>query len=100
MSHTFFVADYGLETSVDEVLSEAEFCARSPEDFLPNRHWFSVTVQSLEDQWVWINAYNDLLCANWTPNQSSIDREYYRSMAERAKKIMGELENLTTQLTV
>jgi hypothetical protein len=93
MSHTFFVATHGLETQVDEVLSLQEFHNRKSEDFTANRHWFTVTVENVQDQEEWVSAYNDYLYACWTPNQTlSEQKNFYGPMRDKAIRIMNQLE--------
>jgi hypothetical protein len=89
---TFFVATCGLETSIDEALTEEEYFTRAPEEFAPNRHWFSVTVNSEEDRDNWIRAYNSMLEGQWTPNQTSEERNYFAKQIEKARKEMFSLE--------
>jgi hypothetical protein len=90
---TFSVAEHGLDTMLDEVLSEEEFNSRSREDFEPNRHWYDITVANESDKDRWVNAKNEWLSLAWSPNQS---REEQTKNSERMGKLedeMRELEN-------
>lgn len=62
----------GLNTSIDEVLTETEFWKQE----LPaNTSWNHVEVASLADKYTYISAQNRYLAAAWTPNQNAEERE-------------------------
>ncbi len=92
-SISFHVAEYGLETSLDEVLSDDEFNSRDPEEFEPNRNWYSVTVANEADQKRWTELRNQYLDAAWTPNQDEETREENAEIMRKAEQEMRELEN-------
>lgn len=92
---TFMVAERGLETSVDEVLSKSDFDARRPEDFEPNRNWSEVTVANEEDKKKWVDLRNEYLEAAWTPNQDDETRE---RNARRMREIEGEMRELENKV--
>jgi hypothetical protein len=90
---TFHVAEHGLETSVDEVLSDKEFNARDNEDFEPNRNWYSVTVANEADKDHWVKLRNEYLACAWTSNQSMEEREENGNRMREIEIEMRELEN-------
>ncbi len=90
---TFHVAEHGLETSVDEVLSSEDFSGRDPQDFEPNRHWYVVTVANKGDKKRWIQLRNEWLGCAWTPNQSSEERSENADRMREIEKEMRDLEN-------
>lgn len=90
---TFHVAEHGLETSVDEVLSDEDFQGRDPEDFEPNRNWYAVTVASDADKNRWVELRNEYLTCSWTPNQSTEEREKNADRMREIEKEMRDLEN-------
>jgi len=90
---TFMVAERGLETSLEEVLSKADFEARNPEDFEPNRSWSTITVANEADKNRWVNLRNEWLEAAWTPNQDEETRERNARRMRELEKEMRELEN-------
>ena len=90
---TFHVAEHGLETSVDEVLSDKDFQARDPEDFEPNRNWYTVTVANKADMNQWVELRNEYLACAWTPNQSAEEREENGDRMRKIEKEMRDLEN-------
>ena len=92
---TFHVAEHGLETSVDAVLSNDEFYDRDPEDFEPNRNWYDVTVASEEDEKKWIELRNEYLSCAWTPNQGTDER---RENADRMREIENEMRELENKV--
>jgi hypothetical protein len=89
---TFYVATVGLQTGIDEVLTEEEYFSLSPEEFLPNRHWFSVTVRNETDKKKWLKTFSSTLEAKWTPNQTQADKEYNGKIIEENSKIFKQLE--------
>ncbi|MCK5460164.1 hypothetical protein KAI52_03550 [Candidatus Parcubacteria bacterium] len=89
---TFYVAEHGLETSVDEVISNDEYIDRDTDDFEPNRNWYSITVENEADKKEWVRMKNEWLSCAWTPNQNNEERtENAERMRELAKQ-MRELE--------
>ena len=90
---TFHVAEHGLETSVDEVLSDEDFQGRDPEDFEPNRHWYDVTVANEVDKKKWIDLRNEWLSCSWTPNQDMNERSENADRMREIEKEMRDLEN-------
>lgn len=88
---TYRVAEYGLNTSLDEVLSERQFLARPAEDFEPNRNWYSVQVRSKDDMDAWVQKKNEWLRLAWTPNQSPEEREANGVRMEQLQREMAAL---------
>ena len=90
---TFHVAEHGLETSIDEILSDEDFNKRDKEDFEPNRNWYSVDVATEEDKNKWVDLRNKWLNLAWTPNQDSDTREENADKMRKIEQKMRELEN-------
>lgn len=88
---TFHVAEHGLETSLDEVMSDDEWNDADNEDFAPNRNWYSVTVKSEADKKRWVDLKNEWLSCAWTPNQDMDERS---ENADRMREIEKEMRSL------
>jgi len=89
----FHVAEHGLETSLDEVLSDEEFNNRDHQDFEPNRHWETITVANEDDMNRWVQLRNEWLSCAWTPNQDSETRSENADRMREIEKEMRSLEN-------
>lgn len=90
MSYKFVIGTTGLNTSIDEIMTEETFWKS---DLPANTQWTHVTVASEEDANKWIDAKNAWLTAAWTPNQS------YEEMSKN-KKIMSQAEETMTALEI
>lgn len=90
---TFHVAEHGLETSVDEVLSDRDFQGRDPKEFKLNRSWHTVTVASGADKDRWVKLRNEYLTCAWTLNQSAEECKKNGDRMREIEKEMLELEN-------
>ena len=88
---TFYVAERGLQTSIEDTLSKDDYENKDPESFEPNNHWSRITVESEADKDRWIELRNEWLSCAWTPNQ---ERDERTQNAERMREIEGELREL------
>lgn len=88
--YKFVIGTAGLNTSIDEVMTEAAFWES---ELPPNMSWTHVTVASELDANAWLEAKNAWLAAAWEPNQS------YEQMSEN-KKIMRQAEATMTSLEI
>lgn len=88
--YKFVIGTTGLNTSIDEVMTEQAFWNS---ELPPNRQWQHVTVARESDADSWLKAKNQWLTAAWTPNQS------YEEMSEN-KKIMRQAEAAMASLEI
>lgn len=88
--YKFVIGTSGLNTSIDEIMTEEAFWDSEPP---PNTQWQHVTVASKEDANKWIDAKNAWLSAAWEPNQS------YEQMSEN-RKIMRQAEETMISLEI
>ena len=94
---TFYVGMTGLNTSIDEFMTEDEWNNTAPDDFPPNVNWEQVTVVSEQDVDKWVVAKNHHLCAAWTPNQSQDERE---DNAVKMRLAAAEMDRLEAKVKV
>jgi hypothetical protein len=96
MMIVFYVAEYGLQTQLDEVLTEEEFHSTPTDQFLPNRNWYSVAVSNKEDMKKWVEAKNAWLNCAWTPNQTRTEQQENKEDMKRLERV---LEPLVTEVS-
>lgn len=89
---TFHVAEYGLETSVDKVMSRDEWNDADDNDFEPNRYWYSITVKNEADKKKWVQLRNKWLSCAWTPNQDYEEKSENEYRMHEIEKEMRSLE--------
>ena len=66
------------------------------EDLPPNLHWTKVTLRRKEDAWRWVEAFEQVLASDHTPNQNEDDWEASRQR-EQAHALMQELRRSPEQ---
>lgn len=88
----FHVGEQGLETSVQEVLGDAEFKARAPEDFQPNMDWSAVSVKTEADKDEWVRLENERLQLSWESNQDEGQKARNNQRITEIEQRQGQLE--------
>lgn len=90
--YRFVVGTNGLNTSVDEFMTEEKYWSSELGVLPPNTQWQHVTVASEEDADAWLEAKNAWLAAAWEPNQSDDDRTENAVIMREAEQRMAALE--------